>query len=1186
MRMHIVRGGVRAVLAGLLAAAAATVLAADCLDEVGWWGYNQTYSMVAGADGPALLTSGELLLTAEIDDPAQPGVIGQARVGREPRALAVADGLGWVATTAGLVVVDVSEPEQPQALGQLGIDTNVVVPLAPGFVAIGNGQRLHAVDATDPTAPVLLAGVAVGGPVLAAARAGSGLVAVADGTGLAVVDASDPTALRLVGRIELEDGSRRVAADGARVFVTASSSARLYVVDISSPAEPQLLASTAGLDQAIGVALVAPATLVVADSDSLQTLDVSPGSPPRLEFHTAPGGLFTALVARGSTAWLARRSGGAQAVDVGNPAAPQLAGTLEPPALVVLPVAVAADGDIVVATDAAGGGRLRVVDAAAVPDPTELARVELPGNTADGLAMAGHLALVTYGTCEWGEHGRECSDGGLAVVDLAEPTSPVVVALAGDVPAPARLIVAGDGFALLEGGWLQVVDLAEPTAPVLRSTVRVGVEQLAVDGRRAFYTDGDGQLCALDLSDLAAPVELGCADRPGDSPGLPTGLAVAGGLAAVAVEHPGQVPPGDPELWLFDVTQAAAPVVLGTFESWSAPGVLALADGTVLLDAGDRLLAIDVGDPSRPVLLGFSFPGRVNGLAFADGPAVAAFDDGLALLDLASCGSSPPQVDFAWSPPLPALGEAVEFADRSAGPATSWSWDFGDGATASAAAPAHAFATPGTHRVTLTAGNALGSDVASHDVTVQSIATPLGFTAVIPAAAHLDGLAGTTWRTDVELTQLTGGSAPLPPTDAVLYFMPRGGDNTLAGGHRIPLDGIVRLADVVGTNFGAGDAAGAILVTAERPIGVTSRTATGGVDGSYGQLVPPPAPTEVVSDGGSADLLLLAETDARRSNLGAANLTGHATTMVVDLLDGAGVPLGVVQRELPPYGSLQLDRVLRLVSAAPVEHARAVVRTLDPADRVAVYASVVDNRTGDPIFVAPAAVSTEPLFVPAVAHLAGHNGTLWRSELEVCALADTGVRIELWLRGSDPPATPPSVDFLLAAGGCVRSPDVVSELFGRGGAGALRIVPDTGAVIAASRTYTSGDAGSYGQLVPAIPAARVPSQEAWRVQGLRESADPTRGFRSNLGLLNLEDHEVEVYLRLGGAEPYTTLREESLTLAPHEQRQLDRVLAGLGEVDAASALVTVPGIWDGSRVIVYGSLVDNVTGDPSLLQGW
>ncbi len=85
---------------------------------------------------------------------------------------------------------------------------------------------------------------------------------------------------------------------------------------------------------------------------------------------------------------------------------------------------------------------------------------------------------------------------------------------------------------------------------------------------------------------------------------------------------------------------------------------------------------------------------------------------------------SAPLADFtstATSGPAPL---AVTFTDTSSGNPTSWSWAFGDGATSGAQNPSHTYSAAGTYTVSLTAGNAAGSNTMTRTGYVTVTAPP------------------------------------------------------------------------------------------------------------------------------------------------------------------------------------------------------------------------------------------------------------------------------------------------------------------------------------------------------------------------------------------------------------------------------------------------------------------------------
>jgi PKD repeat protein len=81
--------------------------------------------------------------------------------------------------------------------------------------------------------------------------------------------------------------------------------------------------------------------------------------------------------------------------------------------------------------------------------------------------------------------------------------------------------------------------------------------------------------------------------------------------------------------------------------------------------------------------------------------------------------ASPPKAGFRYLPAAPVAGQKVQFADSSSGGPTSWKWSFGDGATSTLQHPTHAYSVAGLFTVSLTAGNAWGSNTTSQNAIVN-----------------------------------------------------------------------------------------------------------------------------------------------------------------------------------------------------------------------------------------------------------------------------------------------------------------------------------------------------------------------------------------------------------------------------------------------------------------------------------
>ncbi len=85
-----------------------------------------------------------------------------------------------------------------------------------------------------------------------------------------------------------------------------------------------------------------------------------------------------------------------------------------------------------------------------------------------------------------------------------------------------------------------------------------------------------------------------------------------------------------------------------------------------------------------------------------------------------------PVAAFVLLPEFPTAGETVRLFDDSENDPTSWLWEFGDGMTATTENPRHTYVTADTYTVTLTVGNAFGSDLVSREIQVAPPATAIG----------------------------------------------------------------------------------------------------------------------------------------------------------------------------------------------------------------------------------------------------------------------------------------------------------------------------------------------------------------------------------------------------------------------------------------------------------------------------
>lgn len=464
---------------------------------------------------------------------------------------------------------------------------------------------------------------------------------------------------------------------------------------------------------------------------------------------------------------------------------------------------------------------------------------------------------------------------------------------------------------------------------------------------------------------------------------------------------------------------------------------------------------------------------------------------------------------------------------------------------------------------------------------------PDATTLVFPVVAHADGVHGTSWRSDVRLFNAE------PDHDAeVRLFLTEAISEGLSGVRQtdvvVPHGSIVALDDVVSRRFGLGGGQGALVV--EDPTGAvthgTSRTYTQSEVGTYGQFVPPVLYGASSTGAGESPVVVLPIVGHDyRVNLGITEVTGAPATVAVTLIDaGNGGTLGPSTfHGVTSHGNLQLNGILAAGQGAGAIHAYAEVTVVQGDGRVVAYASIVDNRTGDAVFIGGSKRTvTSSLLIPAVARTRGHAGTTWQSDVRVLNHGSFTVHVDAELRFQGAFGLPPVVATLeLQPGEAATLDDIVGDLFGFDEVVAsLRLVPREGpaALCATSRTANYSSSGTYGQYIPAL-AAGAGLDDVGTVLHVSKTATS----RTNLGVLETSGGDIRLELRLVDRLGRRLGSPLSLSLGPWDSVQLNDVFAVLEAPAADPARVEVQRLSGSGRFFAYGSVVDADSGDATFV---
>jgi hypothetical protein len=369
------------------------------------------------------------------------------------------------------------------------------------------------------------------------------------------------------------------------------------------------------------------------------------------------------------------------------------------------------------------------------------------------------------------------------------------------------------------------------------------------------------------------------------------------------------------------------------------------------LGTGNGIAIVDIGDRDQPALLTtHTLAGNVTSLA-RDGDVLYAGVAGTGLVSLEISGDTLDEVDTLALAAEPAA--LVAGADRVYVVGPELGLIVVDSSLGSDLIQIGSRTLNGSIGVAIAGAVFVGRGTegfSSLDSSACDSGGSLVTTSYIPAGARSRGDAGTFWLTDVAIANL--GDSPASINVAYLRKRQPNTDPANQSFTVAPAEQIM-LEDVFDSLFGLDRANGALRVTAQNPnVKTTSRTYNSeGESGTYGQFIPALTELTAVVSGRPGALPQLQENASFRTNVGALNLTDQTLDLEIHLFDGDGALLGVKDASLRPYEMDQYDKVFDDVGAGTVNNGYAVVRVTTDGGKVLAYASVVDNRSGDPVYV-------------------------------------------------------------------------------------------------------------------------------------------------------------------------------------------------------------------------------------------
>ncbi len=538
------------VLGLVLAAHSGFSVAQGCPEPAGRWPYGVSKSVAAEGD-LALLANGAALQVVDLTDPSAPAVLGELYLVRAIQAVAVSGNRGYVLTTQRLHVVDLSVPTTPSEMGVLGgFSPNVNELAVVGDRAYVLGWRkLYVVDVSTPSAPLLSGELEWSEVSVLDIDAVADYVFLAAGDdGLRVVDVSDPTIPAEVATVDLGADTYARYLDLANGWAYVSGRGpsfddRLFVVDVTDPAQPQLDADA----------------VIVSGGDDIVVRDglahIMGGYPVALHIY-----------------------------DVTVPQTPVWQGSATIQSEYQERLA-AIDDHILVTTYLRG---LTVVETSDPTDPAPVSTLDAPGRSSDAAYSDGVLFIT-------GE------DRGLRMVDVSDPSNPAELGYTQVVPQAFGLAVRGDIAYVLgySNQGLVAVDVSDPAAPVILGNASgAGGEWVTLAGDHAYVVHPSFGLYVVDVSTPALPVLVGMLDLPSGTGEQWEWPVVSGNHLFLRNNH------NDPFIAIIDVGDPTAPTQVGSLDVTANIAGLAVTGSWLLVpDIGSEpeVRIFEIGNPVAPV---------------------------------------------------------------------------------------------------------------------------------------------------------------------------------------------------------------------------------------------------------------------------------------------------------------------------------------------------------------------------------------------------------------------------------------------------------------------------------------------------------------------------------------------------------------------------------------------------------
>lgn len=442
----------------------------------------------------------------------------------------------------------------------------------------------------------------------------------------------------------------------------------------------------------------------------------------------------------------------------------------------------------------------------------------------------------------------------------------------------------------------------------------------------------------------------------------------------------------------------------------------------------------------------------------------------------------------------------------------------------------------------------------------------------IPAVARTKGGHGTNWKSDVMILNQRHNA-----NSYRISFVPAGSswmEKINCQSFSInPMEAIL-YEDVLLNACGIEEnASGNLVIEADNPLIASSRLYNDQPNGTYGQYIMSKNYMEGFFDEKSY-ILGLRNDENFRTNIGLVDLWGIGGEVNIKAYNANGELFGEAKMHTKQFGWNQIS--WDGLGFGQTENAYITIDVISGGYFFA-YASVIDNKTGDAIFIPAISHSfseKEKKLLPISVHAIGSYGTNWRTDVWILNLDDSDKTITFKYYTSfntyEKELKVPEKNQMILK-------DIIGEGFfeiEENSSGSLHVL-NAEKILVISRIYNQTENGTYGQYVPSKEETGVINPESF---GYLLPLICNSDFRTNIGFTNFDSDNSHMRFTLYD-EKGNELSFKDFNIEAYKNVQINDIFGYLNlncNYNSAYAKVEV---ISGGRIYAYASVIDNRTGD-------